>query len=183
MIARQQWKGWSRSLPLKLPQTPNATPTGIPRKIRYATSSGNCSRASASLAIPWREPASQGRMPAGRTNHNRKAAPSPQINPAPELVARCAKKRPRPSPNRAPSTVPLTRDEARTILPSAPPAPPTKRPSSASIQLKELAASFTCAPTFKPENTDFSSLQIDGLNDVAREEKFNRPIYKDANLS
>src|SRR4029077_13514927 len=133
--------------------------------------------------MEWSEPASRDKIPAGKTNHSRKAAPSPQINPAPELVARGAKKRPKASPNRAPSKVPLASDVVRSALPSAPPAPPTARPSSGSLQSKDLAPLFICAARIELEGMDLSSLQVDRLNDIARKEEFDRPVHKYANLS
>jgi hypothetical protein len=46
-----------------------------------------------------------------------------------------------------------------------------------------MAASFTCVASLEGEDMDFFSLQINCLNDIAREEKFDRPIHKYANLS
>src|ERR1700720_4893097 len=105
--------------------------------------------------MEWSEPASRGNIPAGRTNHRRKAVPSPQINPAPELVARGAKKRPKASPNSVPSKGPLTSDVGRSALPSAPPAPPTARPSSGSIQSKDLVPLFLRVARIEFEGMDF----------------------------
>src|SRR3984957_3298484 len=103
-------------------------------------------------------PANNGKIPIGRINHRRKAAPSPQINPAPELVARYAKRRPKASPKREPSIIPRAGEVARSALPSAPPAPPTARPQRGSTQSNDLPRSSRCVATPETEDIDLSSL-------------------------
>src|SRR3984957_15558116 len=103
------------------------------------------------------EPANKGKIPTGRNNHRRKAAPSPQINPAPELLARYAKRWPKASPNREPSIIPRAGDVARSALPSAPPAPPTARPQRGPTQWNDLPRSSRCVATPETEDIDLSS--------------------------
>src|ERR1700739_4352181 len=90
----------------------------------------------------------------------------------------CAKKRPKASPNRAPTKMPLAIDAVWNALPIAPPTHPTARPNSRFIQSKDLVSLFIRAARIELEGINFSSLQVDCLNDIARKEEFDRPIHK-----
>ena len=126
-------------------RTPSARPTGIPRQSRYATSSGNCARASLNIPIERLDPASIGRIPAGIITHRSNANPRPQINPAPGLVARWAKNRPKASPKRPPSNTPCASGVVSSALLTAPPVAPRPNPSRSSIHTEPAMRNPACA--------------------------------------
>src|SRR5215469_4158606 len=129
-------------------------------------------------------PNRRGKIPAGKIIHIRKAAPSPQISPAPALVVLAEKKSAKASPKNAPSNEQRATDAVRSAPLSAPPAQPTASPSAPSIQFTGRAPGRTC-PTDEASKmaTNLSSLQLNRLNNVSREEKLDRPIHEHANLS
>ena len=78
--------------------------------------------------------------------------------------------------------MPLAIDAVWNALPIAPPTHPTARASSRFIQWKDWCGHLAAA-RIELEGINFSSLQVDRLNDIARKEEFDRPIHKYANLS
>src|SRR5260370_958798 len=80
------------------------------------------------------EPANMGRIPAGIITHRSNAHATPQINPAPGLVARWEKNRLKASPKRLPSNTPCASEVVSSALRRAPPAAPRLSPSRGSIQ-------------------------------------------------
>src|SRR5262249_30615867 len=105
--ARPQRNLACANLECRAPQKPSASPTGVPRQSTNATSCGNLSRASL-IKAPELERASIGRTPAGTTIHSKVARARPQIKPAPGLVARLAKNKPKANPKRAPHEIVCT---------------------------------------------------------------------------
>ena len=75
-----------------------------------------------------------GKIPAGTSIHRSSAEATPQINPAPALVARLAKNRPKANPKRPPSNTPCVSGIVRIALRRAPPAAPSPSPIRVSIQ-------------------------------------------------
>src|SRR5580693_190266 len=121
------------------------------------------------------------------------AKPSPQIRPAPGLVALFEKNNPKISPNSDAKIRLSGVHEASIALHSNPPAKPTRSPSKESIQTGDNVFFVVRGPgAIAVVSWFISSLiswfgagilfQIDGLNDVTRKEKFHRPIHQDANL-
>src|SRR5215469_3023638 len=183
MMARLQLNLAAADVEWSSPHEPNASPTGIPRQSSNATSSGNRSRASKSIEC---EPtAIRGTMPAGNTIHSSTANAKPQINPAPGLVARFAKSKPKTVPKRTPQRIDCETDRVRMIPCSRPPNAPMNRQSRTRL---------ACAD--KPLTLDSSGiiialrgfvispllLQLDRLNNVARKEKLDRPIRHHSNF-
>src|SRR5215469_7004270 len=92
------------------------------------------------------EPFNMGRIPAGIVTHRRNADPTPQINPAPGVVARWAKNRPKASPKKLPSKRPCASDVVRSALRKAPPNAPNPNPSKGSIQTDSATLATSCGP-------------------------------------
>src|SRR5262249_34265258 len=130
---------------LNSPQKPSASPTGAPKQSRNATSSGNRWRASASIECEPR--ASKGRTPAGKTIHNSTAKAKPQINPAPVLVARFAKSKPKAAPNKSPHSDDCASERPRIIPCSAPPDAPTDNPRRTSFVCTDNPLAFDSSCT------------------------------------
>src|SRR5260370_26080214 len=92
------------------------------------------------MTMGWEEPVSRGRIPAATANKRRKAKPRPQTKPAPGVVARFANKRLKTSPKAAQSKIPFVSELSNSLLCSAPPSAPAKRPSSGPTQTGCFAA-------------------------------------------
>src|ERR1700678_847894 len=135
------------------------------------------------MPMGWLEPAKMGRIPAGIITQTSKAAPKPQNNPAPGLVQRWAKNRPKASPKRPPSNTPCASEVVRSALRRAPPTAPSPSPSRGSIQ-PDSAMPRTTSRLI--EDSDAAKIgllaQIDGLDDVSGEEKLDGPVHQHSNF-
>src|SRR5260370_27178587 len=156
-------------------------------------SSGNCARASVNMPMERLESFNMGRIPAGTVTHRRNADPTPQINPAPGLVARGAKNRTKASPKKLPSKTPCAGDVVSSALRKAPPTAPRPNPSRGSIQTEPATPATSCA-LIEDSDADIIRtpsqglyrraspvgllLKIDGLDDISREEKFDSPVHQ-----
>src|SRR6266849_4006798 len=130
------------------------------------------------------EPANMGRIPAGIITHRSNAHATPQINPAPGLVARWEKNRLKASPKRLPSNTPCASEVVSSALRRAPPAAPRLSPSRGSIQT-QLA---TPGPAWaRIEDSDAAMIktptagllpQINGLDNISWEEKLDGPVHQ-----
>src|ERR1700756_5758154 len=123
------------------------------------------------------------------------ASPSPQMRPAPGLVALFEKNNPKISPNSDARTRLRSVHEPSADLQSNPPAKPMRSPSRESIQTGDNVFCVVRGPraigvvswfisslgSFLASGTRIL-FQIDGLNDVTGKEKFHRPIHQDANF-
>src|SRR5271166_718937 len=123
----------------------------------------------------------------------RNAAASPQIKPAPALVARRAKRMPNPSPNSPPTASPCEIGVPSAKLCIPPPPSPAIRPRAGSThaQLLVCISSAGSDPVADMSGSLLSQVvlsqvalsQVDGLDDVFREEEFHRPIHQYSNFA
>src|SRR5215469_16343665 len=115
----------------------------------------------------------------------RNAAASPQINPAPAVVARRAKRMPNTKPNAPPTARPCVIGVPNARLCNVPPPTPTTRPSAWSVrtQLPGLASIFSSASDSIADILRYLLSQVDGLDDVLREEQLHRPVHQHADLA
>src|SRR5882724_11030731 len=138
-----------------------------------------------------------GKIPAGTVTHRRNADPTLQINPAPGLVARWAKNRPKASPQKPPSKTPCASDVVNSALRKAPPIAPRPNPSRGSIQVESPTLATSCRPIedsdadiirtpsqgfYRRPSTLGLLLQINGLDDISREKEFHGPVHQHTDL-
>src|SRR5271166_2347829 len=115
----------------------------------------------------------------------RNAAASPQIKPAPALVARRAKRMPNTRPNAPPTAMPWVIGVPSARLCNVPPPRPTPRPRAGPIrtELFGLVSTFSNANDLVADILLSLLSQIDGLNNIFWEKQLHRPVHQYANLA